>query len=76
VRKYCGIKICTLAPNIFGIITAVSPLPVHMHRAQSARQQWRLQDGPELWVVSTEPASCHPSGAWDWLMAVGFVDSS
>ena len=55
---------CTVVFNIFSIIT-VFPytqhrVSVHLHRAESARQQWGSYVTPELCVLGRKHASCHP----------------
>jgi len=43
-----------------------------MDRVQSARRQGGSQLTPELWVLSTELASCHVSGTWNLEVALKF----
>jgi hypothetical protein len=64
-------KFCMVAPNIFSIIIA-APLPSSIHK-----KMWFTSHAPSTvpdnsvvhrsiqscWVLSTEFASCHPSGA-------------
>jgi hypothetical protein len=38
-------------------------VPVHMHLAQSARQQYSSYIIPQLWALSMELASHHPAGS-------------
>lgn len=57
----------TLAPIIFSIINAVSPihrkLSFHIHWAEVARWQWGSQVTAQLWVCRMELASCDHSVA-------------
>ena len=72
---------CSVCPNICCIITAVFLLPyiqkcvsLHMHLAESTKQQSGLQITLDLWLLNMECASCHPSGTQNLDVAPRFSE--